>query len=77
MSKTIQAMIIANPHKFVKQWSEDHNDRGLDYWVELREPYFVPATETGQIHENTVRETLATMRTVIKGKHNGYAWESI
>ncbi len=75
MSKTIQNYIDRHPGKFESWHSEDNNPRGLDYWVYCREPYFCPSTETSTIHENTVQETIAAMRTVIKGKNNGYSWE--
>ena len=77
MSKTIQTYIDNHPDKFECWHNEDHNERGLDYWVYCREPYFCPSTETTCIHEDTVKETLAQMRTVVKGKHNGYNWERI
>lgn len=77
MSKTIQAYIDKHQDKFGDWWNEDHNERGLDYWVECKEPYFNPSTECCTIHEDTVKETLAAMRSVIKGKHNGYSWEPL
>ena len=76
MSKQIAKMVADNPDKFMEYWNEDHNERGLDYWVACREPYFCPATETQTIHEDTVRDTLAQMRSVVKGKFNGYCWEA-
>ena len=75
MSKQIRAMIAKYPEKFAEYWNEDHNERGLDYWVECREPYFCLDTETPTIHEDTVKDTLAAMRRVVKGKFNGYCWE--
>ena len=75
MSKTIEKYIRANPDKFIRYWNEDNNERGLDYWVECREPYFCPYTETPTIHEDTVKDTLAAMRAVVRGKFNGYCWE--
>jgi len=77
MSKTIQKYMDANKDKFDSWHSEDHNARGLDYWVYCKEPYFSPMTETSTIHEDTVKETLAAMRTVVKGRHNGYSWEEV
>lgn len=77
MSKSIQDYIDKHPDKFVEWWNEDHNERGLDYWVVCKEPYFNPLTETSTIHEDTVKETLIAMRSVIKGKHNGYSWEPV
>ncbi len=77
MSKTIQDYIDKHPEKFESWHSEDHNERGLDYWVYCREPYFSPDMETQTIHEDTVKETLVYMRAVIKGKFNGYSWEPL
>ena len=77
MSKTIQDYIDKHPDKFVSWWNEDHNERGLDYWVECKHPYFDPMTEVMCIHEDTVKETLVAMRRVVKGRHNGYSWEAI
>ena len=75
MSKQIQAYIEKHPEKFDSWHTEDHNERGLDYWVYCKAPYFSPESECGTIHEDTVKETLARMRGVIKGEFNGYNWE--
>lgn len=75
MSKTIQKYVDANPEKFESWHTEDHNARGLDYWVYCRDPWFSPDMETQTIHEDTVKETLIRMRAVRKGKYNGYCWE--
>jgi len=75
MSKTIQDYMDKHPDKFEEWYTEDNNDRGCDYWVHCREPYFYPSTETSTIHEDTVKETLYAMRHVVKGFHNGYAWQ--
>lgn len=74
MSKQLDAMIAKHPEKFASWHSEDHNARGLDYWVYCKPPYFSPDMECGTIHEDTVKETLAKMRAVIPGVHNGYGW---
>ena len=76
MSKTLNDYIAKHPEKFESWHSEDHNERGLDYWVYCRLPYFCPNEECGTIHVDTVKEALAAMRTVIKGKFNGYGWEA-
>ena len=75
MSKTIQAYIDKHPEKFESWHNEDHNERGLDYWVYCRDPYFSPDMETQTIHEDTVKLALEYMRRVIPGKYNGYCWE--
>lgn len=75
MSKMIQKYIDKHPDKFIEWWNEDHNERGLDYWIVCREPYFWPQRETSTIHVDTVQEALEAMRTVVKGKYNGYCWE--
>jgi len=77
MSKTIQNYIDKHPDKFIEWWNEDHNERGLDYWVSIRSPFFNPLKETQTIHTDTVAQALQQMRTVIKGKYNGHCWESI
>lgn len=77
MSKVIEAYIAKHPEKFASYHNEDHNERGLDYWVYCREPYFCPSMECGTIHEDTVADTMRMMRTVIKGQFNGYGWEAI
>ena len=69
-------MVDENPDKFLRYWNEDHNERNLDYWVECKEPYFDPLTECAVIHKHTVKDTLAAIRGVIKGKYNGYCWEA-
>ena len=76
MSKTIDNYVKSHPDRLESWHNEDHNERGLDYWVYCREPYFCPDMECGTIHEDTVKETMAKMRTVIKGKFNGYGWEA-
>lgn len=75
MSKLIQNYIDSHPDKFESWHTENNNDRGLDYWVYCKDPYFNPDSETQTIHEDTVKETLAAMRRVIKGRFNGYCWE--
>jgi hypothetical protein len=75
MSKQIDRYIKANPEKFESWHTEDNNERGLDYWVYCREPYYCPATECGTIHEDTVAQVLAKLRTVRPGVFNGYCWE--
>ena len=77
MSKTIQAYIEKHPDRFESYHNEDHNKRGLDYWVYCREPYFSPDMETQTIHEDTVKDAMAKMRAVIKGRYNGYCWEPL
>lgn len=78
MSKTIRAYIDKHPDKFESEISiEANNERGCDYWVYCKAPWFNPDLETQTIHEDTVKETLAAMRRVIKGKHNGYCWEPL
>jgi len=74
MSKTIQDYIDNNPDKFESWHSENHNERGLDYWVYCKEPYFYPSKEGQIIHEDTVKETMQAMRQVEKGWFDGYSW---
>lgn len=74
MSKAIRDYIAKHPDKFLRMWNEDHNERGLDYWVECKAPYFDPLTEVPTIHEDTVKDTLAAMRRVVPGEFNGYCW---
>ena len=74
MSRTIQAYIDKHPEKFEEWHSEAHNERGLDYWVWCREPYFDPDYGMRGIHEDTVKDTLRAMRRVIKGRSNGHEW---
>ncbi len=77
MSIQLDRYIAKHPEKFESWHSEGHNERGLDYWVYCNEPYFCPDTETSTIHEDTVADPLAMMRTVIPGKFNGYGWEAL
>ena len=77
MSKTIEDYIKKHPDKFDSWHTEDNNERGLDYWVYCKDPYFYPSSETQTIHENTVKETIQAMRCVIKGTYNGYCWDEI
>jgi len=74
MSKAIRDYMAKHPDKFAEYWNEDHNDRYLDYWVICKAPYFSPASETPTIHEDTVKDTLAAMRGVIRGVDAGYRW---
>lgn len=71
MSKTIKSYIDKHPDKFEGWHSEDNNDRGTDYWVYCKDPYFSPLTETSTIHEDTVKEAIEVMRGVIIGEYNG------
>jgi hypothetical protein len=77
MSKTIKNLVAANPEKFSEYWNEDHNERGLDYWVTCKEPYFNPMTECQTLHEYTVNDMLKAMRGVRKGVFNGHSWEEV
>ena len=74
MSKTIQAYIDKHPDKFESWHSEGNNERGLDYWVYCKDPYFNPDLEGQTIHEDTVAETLKVMRRVIKGRRDDWHW---
>jgi len=58
----------SHPEKFESWHTEDNNERCLDYWVYCKPGYFCPSMECGTIHEDTVKETLAMMRTVIEYK---------
>ena len=75
MSKTIQNYIDKHPEKF-DSWHREPCDGRLDYWISCRDPYFSPDMEAQTIHEFTVRDAMAKMRAVIKGRFNGYCWES-
>ena len=68
MSKQIKDFIKKHPEKFDSWHTEDNNDRGLDYWVYCKDPYFCPDMECQTIHEDTVKDAMAKMRTVIKVK---------
>lgn len=74
-SKTLNEYCEKHSDKFESCHSEANNDRGLDYWVYCREPYFNPLSETQTIHEDTVKETLEVLRFVEEGVFNGYCWE--
>ena len=74
MSKTIQNYIDKHPDKFKSWHSEDHNDRGLDYWIYCNNDWFCPRNETQTIHVDTVKEALAEMRHVEQGYYNGWCW---
>ena len=66
MSKQIQKYIDKHPEKFESWHNENHNERGLDYWVYTTSDHICPDMECGTIHEDTVAETLSMMRTVRK-----------
>ncbi len=79
MSKQIQDYINKHSDKFESWHTEDNNERGLDYWVYCKSPYYCPDMECQTIHEDTVKEALARMKRVIKGKQvfidNWSGWE--
>lgn len=79
MSKTIQDYIKKNPDKFESWHTEDNNDRGLDYWVYCKDPYYSPDMECQTIREDTVKDVMIKMRNVIEGvrKYDEYGqwWE--
>lgn len=74
MSKQIQAMFDKHPERFESWHNEDHNMRGLDYWVYCKAPYYSPENECQTIHTDTVADALAYMRDVAKGEFDGYGW---
>ena len=76
MSKAVRDYMQKHPEKF-ESFHTESNDRACDYWVYCREPWFNPHLDTQTIHEDTVRETLATMRKVVEGFDNGYCWEAL
>ena len=79
MSKQIKAYIAKHPDKFQELHIEDsgNDERGIDYWVYTKAPYFFPTTECGSERTNNVKEMLGLMRTVVKGVLvNNHHWEA-
>lgn len=79
MSKTIKDYIAKHPDKFESKISIENNwgEAGKhDYWVYCKAPWFSPDTDCQTIHEYNVKDTIAAMRGVTKGKFNGHSWEA-
>lgn len=69
MSKQIDDYVKKHPDKFESWHIEDNEGPGTkDYWVYCRDPYFSPDMECQTIHEWNVKDTLARMKDVVKGK---------
>lgn len=62
MSKTLQKYVDAHPEQVESWHNENHNARGLDYWVYMKPGWYCARTDCGTVHEDTVKETIAALR---------------